>query len=814
MVCFTLAAWAGEGESRAGEEVGSPKQGTEIAARLWDKESTLWDAAQQQQLVRKLPAAFGWEGPRGGRGVIAPAGPNFAGPGTDGVNISNERLETAFWGKPDRLVFSLGKTDVYNRAKLTFTEGKKPVGQIQLLAGDFANAEQPTVSTRLHNGDNALHLQNGNATVDLNALITDSETNVIAIKADYANLDKPVAVCLYRHMDTLNSMPAPQSGNDGTYFWIRQSFEKEKTFPQGFEYCLVAKIAGAKAVMQNADMQPDLGAAVPYRNPSAPGSAVTAQLPIMARQSIVIYATVVTSAEANDPLAEAKKRLAAAESRGYSGLLARNEKWYHSLFTEREQGRIFTGNINDAKQVILPYLFQSRRNSLHTYNSDPDPSRYEADANYNIIEADDVQWSGLQCFNEELYTGAFVVNRDETATNYYTRLFNFWRSTWETHAASKGQVGLCMLRGYVPPIKNDVYWSPDGNAMNGSDWAAMIWAFKSVWDAWDYGAYDKAYLSEMVYPSLRGIADFFASKLKPGDDGYYHLEPSQTREEDVGKDAIDCIASAKWSFRHAIEAASLLGVDAAQCAIWKERLEKIAPYYVIKNEKGESIFASLVVNGKPVVSVHGTSHFLVNVADEIHLESPESDRQMAIRSNLHHHAQPMNRQVEYLLGDSPDTLFMSPDYAWIHLFGHSAWLMYYAQKSGLGEFARTGPLNTREQKTIACWLEPERLCNSRSGTIFFFPCVPSGLDVAFRDFQARGGFLVSGEIRGGSVTYASVTSRRGGTCQVMNPWPGKELLVRELPTGQRITATKQGEKLSFASVAGKSYVLSPHLMTQ
>ena len=58
----------------------------------------------------------------------------------------------------------------------------------------------------------------------------------------------------------------------------------------------------------------------------------------------------------------------------------------------------------------------------------------------------------------------------------------------------------------------------------------------------------------------------------------------------------------------------------------------------------------------------------------------------------------MNRQVEYLLGDSPDTLFMSPDYAWIHLFGHSAWLMYYAQKSGVGEFARTGPLNTRAAK--------------------------------------------------------------------------------------------------------------------
>jgi len=780
------------------------------ATRLWDQEPSLWEAAQTYQLIRKLPPVFGWEGPRGGQGGIAPAGPHFGGSGGEnGVNISNERVETAFWGKPDRLVFSLGKTDVIDRANESGSQGKKPVGQILLMAGDFADAEQPSVSTSIRNGENVLHLSKGNATADLQTLITDSETNVIAIKAVYNNLSKPVAVRLYRHKDSQNMMPPPESGNDGTYFWIRQTFAKDKTFPQGFEYCLVAKIAGAQAEIQNADMQPDLGATVSLRKPDAPGSAATAQLPFAGNRSLVIYATVVTSAEANDTLAEAKKRLVAAESLGYDGLLARNEQWYRTLFTQRERGRIFTGKIDDAKQVTLPSIYQSRRNSRHTYNSDPDPTRYESDANYNIIESDTVNWSGLLCFNEELYTGDFVMGRDETAANYYTRLFNFWRPAWQKHAASTGHVGLYILRGYVPPIKNDVYSSPDHNAMNGSDWAAMVWAFKSVWDAWDYGAHDLAYLREQVYPSLCDIADFFASILKTGDDGFYHLDPSQIREEDRGRDAIDCIASAKWSFRHAIEAASLLGVDAEKRALWKERLDKVAPYYVIKNDKDEPILASLVVNGKPVVAGHGPAHFLVNVADEINLESSEQDRQMAIRSNLHHHDQPMNRQVEYLLGDSRDMLFGSPSYQWIHLFGHSPWLMYYAQKSGAGEFARTGPLTTQAQKTIACWLEPERLCNSRSGTIVFFPCTPSDFDVAFKDFQARGGFLVSGELKGGAVTYASVISRRGGTCAVRNPWPGKALSVHESSSHRRVATTANGEKYSFASSVGATYVLTP-----
>jgi hypothetical protein len=794
---------------------------------LWYQEPSLWETAQKYQLVRKLPSRFGWEGPRGGRGVIAPAGPNFGGPGgKDGVNISNERLETAFWGTPDRLVLSLGKTDVINRAKLSRNQGKKPVGQILILAEDFAGAEQPAVSTSIHNGDNVVRLNKGGATADLRLLLTDGETNIIAIKGTYRGLGKPVAVRLHRHEDTMNGMPPPQGGSEGGYFWIRQTFDKDKTFPDGFDYCLMAKVAGAATEVQTEEMQPGLGAPVRYRKPSVRGSAATARLAPAAAQEVVIYATVVTRAEAEDTLSEARKRLIAAEALGYAGLLAKNEAWYRTLYADRECGRIFTGNIDDAKHVTLPYIYQSRRHNLHTYNSDPDPRRFESDANYNVIESDDVQFYGLPCFNEEMYTGAFVVGRDETAANYYTRLFNFWRPAWEKNAQRRGYAGLCLTRGYVPAIKNDVYWSPASPAKNGSDWACMVWSFKSVWDAWDYGAHDLSYLREQVYPSLRGIADFFASILKLGDDGRYHISRSAVREEASGKDAIDCIASAKWSFRCAIEAAQLLGVDADRCALWKERLDKVAPYYVIKDGEGLvvkgnrfadpaamnylPIFASLVeygVNGKPVLAGCGYAAFLVNVADEVNLESPEEERRMALRSNLINHWIPMNRQVEYLLGDSPDMLFGSPKYNWIWLFGHSAWLMYYAQKSGVGEFARTGPLKTRQEKTIACWLEPERLCNSRSGTIFFFPCTPSDFDVAFKDFQARGGFLVSGERKGGVVTHASVTARRASTCRVMNPYPDHTLVVRALSGGKPVATQAQGKKYSFPAVAGTTYVL-------
>jgi hypothetical protein len=47
--------------------------------------------------------------------------------------------------------------------------------------------------------------------------------------------------------------------------------------------------------------------------------------------------------------------------------------------------------------------------------------------------------------------------------------------------------------------------------------------------------------------------------------------------------------------------------------------------------------------------------------------------------------------------------------------------MYYSIKVlGVGTNGTT-TLEKPVKKAIACWFEPERLCNSRSGTIFFFP---------------------------------------------------------------------------------------------
>ena len=772
----------------------------------------LWEEAQKFQIVRPLSAKFGWEGPTGSQHPelrVPKPSENFSGPLGQGVNISNGRVQSSLWGTPDRLVLSISKTDVINRAGISFTRGKKPVGQLMILAEDFAGTEQPPVVTHIHDGVNHSAWNKGGASAEVDVLLTEKESNVFAIQTKFSNITKAPKIRLYRHKDKYGELVDPESGDEDGYFWIRQSFAAEKTFPDGFEYYLVAKIVGRPVQIEHAKMQVGLGAPVSFRDAKVPGTSATAQLSDAANQQFVIYATVVTRAESDKPLVEAKRRLQAAEKAGFEKIRAANAKTFRKWFADRERGRIFTGDFTDARKVVLPFFYQSAFQNRHTYASNPDPYRYEGDANYNALECDHVNWSGLPCFNEELYTGDFVAGRDESVADYYVKLFNFWLPAWEAKSKSMDREGLCILRGYVPPIKNDVYSSPDSHAMKGCDWASMVWAFKSVWDAYDYGDKDTEFLKAKVYPSLRGIADFFASLVVMKDDGFYHIEVSQIREEDAGRNAIDCMGAAKWAFRTAIQASLSLNADADKRKVWQERLSKMKPYDIIQNDKGEQVFASLIKNNKPVVASHGISHFLTNVADEINLESPADLRALAIRSNLHSHTQPMNRQVEYLLGESPDTLVMGNRISWIHMFAHPAWLMYYAQLSGHGDFSRTLPLETKAQKTITCWLEPERLCNSRSGTIFFFPAVPSGIDIAFKDFQARGSFLVSGEWKGGMVTYAEIKARRNGKCSVMNPWLGKTPKVRHTNGNANVETCKNGDKLIFEAQAGNSYVLMP-----
>ncbi len=792
---------------------------------LWDTEPSLWDVARNYKLTRPLPAKFGVEGPTIGNPDDARVTTNNP-QGEAGINLSNGKLKVSLWGPGDRLTLSISKTDVYDRSSphpgtsWVFEEGHspRPVGQLLLVADDFKGATQPLVSSAIDTGVNTFTLTNGTKSARLTYLSTRSDRNVLVIQADYTGLTQPVSVRAFNFLRQGQKNPRP--GNDGNYFWLRESLPADRTFPQGFDYYLVAKVVGAgtNVTMANVNWGALWGSSTLGRNV---GTAAVADIPPGAADHLMVYATVVTRAESVDPLAEAKKRLDDAESQGVTRLVAENQQWYHDMYERREHGRIFTGNLSDnLKDILMPFFYQGSWQNRHTYMSSPDPTKYETDACYAGLEADTAYWYGIPCFNEEMYTADFVEGRDESIAPYYVTLVNFWHQAWEKHAAAAGKPGMYYLRGYVPPITNDVYFSYDPSATGGQDWCTMGWSYKNVWNAFDYGGRDVAYLRDSVYPGLKDIADFFSSLVLMGNDGYYHIKRSELREGNLGRDALDCIAAAKWFWKTASEASIILDTNATERASWQQHLARIKPYYPMP----DGTFGGIVEKGK-VKQYKMLQHYVVNVTDEYNLESSPADQQRAFDS-----CDPrfLGADVSELLGRSPNNFYGGAAY-WYWMFNRQPWLMYYAIKvlgvgindgdvspprhpprqARISHPGRTGffALNTPLKQTVACWFEPERLCNSRSGTIFLFPCVPDKFDVAFKDFQARGGFLVTGELRQGVVTYAQIVARRTTECAVMNPWPGRPLAVTQQTENIPVAAAHVGEKYTFAAQAGKTYLL-------
>jgi hypothetical protein len=99
------------------------------------------------------------------------------------------------------------------------------------------------------------------------------------------------------------------------------------------------------------------------------------------------------------------------------------------------------------------------------------------------------------------------------------------------------------------------------------------------------------------------------------------------------------------------------------------------------------------------------------------------------------------------------------------------------------------------------------LLQSHEGFLRLFPVWPKELSAKFGNLRAMGAFLVSSELRDGEVKELIVESEKGVACTVLNPWPGKNLLVLEVSNNKEklVNIQQEGEKYTFETRAEKKY---------
>ena len=101
------------------------------------------------------------------------------------------------------------------------------------------------------------------------------------------------------------------------------------------------------------------------------------------------------------------------------------------------------------------------------------------------------------------------------------------------------------------------------------------------------------------------------------------------------------------------------------------------------------------------------------------------------------------------------------------------------------------------------------LLQSGGGVIRVFPVWNLTRDARFVNLRARGAFLVSAEVSGGIIHPITITSEKGLPVSIMNPWPGRELVMDD-GRERMLPVTRRGEVYTFSTKAGHSYRLDKH----
>ena len=331
---------------------------------------------------------------------------------------------------------------------------------------------------------------------------------------------------------------------------------------------------------------------------------------------------------------------------------------------------------------------------------------------------------------------------------------------------------------------------------------------------WQYEfTQDRDDLKKRIYPIVKGAAEFYANYVTRGEEGSYHIFPSFSPEQErtLGcRDATIDLAMARYTLRAAIKASEILKVDAESRAVWKYRLENIAPYPTddigILEAEGDQ---------RDYLYGHESVLYCVHPSAEFRLEDPIYQKLLA--------------QTQNRLGLYDGASFSKPHIAmcaaWLHKSSKAWNLLYdcclamYMKPNGFSSLHRMSfkkdlgvKDNLRNSTAVAPIFQDicagavgvvnEMLLQSQSGSIHVFPALPQEIDASFSQLRARGAFLVSSSRKQGAVQFVTIEARADGVLKLVNPWLGKTVSVSDpaiaWPEGKTVELPmKAGRKITF-----------------
>ncbi len=361
-------------------------------------------------------------------------------------------------------------------------------------------------------------------------------------------------------------------------------------------------------------------------------------------------------------------------------------------------------------------------------------------------------------------------------------------------------------------------------ASSGAELAVHAW--------WRYRfTGDEAWLRSHAYPFLCGVAEFYRSLARRGEDGCWHIHGTNAHEDFWGvTDSIMDLAAIRGTLPLAICAAEILDADADLCAQWKAFLAELTPYPLGADPRAKELAGGVLSDDAWAAGYKGAvdgSHNSEDVQltpifpfEDWTLETGDAAMDAVARRTL----ALAPRHGAVLGGNGLNTAIRSPIAAVRAGAGEElpAILERYRAAfaplpNGFSLFEQVTPgyqAHSIEHLGLLTMTVQEALLQSVSprpgepAVISVFPAWPHAWDAEFR-LLARGGFLVTAAMRSGEVQTVEIESRRGETCRFRNCWQ----CPCSVSGKGRQPGQYEGNILTFATSRGGIYRIERRINT-
>jgi hypothetical protein len=339
---------------------------------------------------------------------------------------------------------------------------------------------------------------------------------------------------------------------------------------------------------------------------------------------------------------------------------------------------------------------------------------------------------------------------------------------------------------------------------------------------------DEKFLKEVCTPWLRECSLFYLKYLKLGDDGLWHMIPSNAAETWwKGKDPMTDMCGVRYCFEQVVKHGAEFGYEPELIAMVKDRLDKLAPIPLGRLKERDVSPEEIAEYKKnfPKIRLVRQIHFdgvdreaplFSAIADigeypsksnfenpelyivfpyaRVGIDSPAADLQRGIntfkdRKSINSYGwSPDGVQAARLgLADTVDVILDHAKKQQTYPYGgwrNCANNLPGAVTKGVTDTPQLDTAGVNQTAIQEMLMQSHDLSTEEKlldgGPIRFLPGIRKTWSGSFR-LRARGGFLVTCEFENGAVKRAEIQSERGRKLQVVNPFSNCAIRVNGKP---------------------------------